>query len=33
MTLMNVDEYWQVVARGVLIFAAVLINQAAPQRP
>ena len=32
MTLMNVDEYWQVVARGVLIFAAVLINQAGPQR-
>ncbi|MGN6367355.1 MAG: ABC transporter permease [Phycisphaerae bacterium] len=32
MTLMNVDEYWQVVARGVLIFAAVLINQAGPSR-
>ncbi|HUO08197.1 MAG TPA: ABC transporter permease [Phycisphaerae bacterium] len=32
MTLMNVDEYWQVVARGILIFVAVLVNQAQPGR-
>jgi len=32
MTLLNVSEYWQLISRGILIFAAVLINQAPPNR-
>ena len=28
MTLMNINEYWQHVVRGLLILAAVLINRA-----